>query len=262
MPSQPPKPGTQRRFQAGTSVRIERRDGDPAGGEAKAGGSRIVGYASVFDEWTTLYEGRYYTWREIIRPGAFTNALKEGQDVRSLFNHDPNFVLGRTRSGTLALSQDATGLLSRTDAPDTQTIRDLVIGPIERGDVTGMSFAFCPRSSDQVVTTEGPEGTFVQDRGGIRITVRYEGDRRFEDWEVLDADLFDVSPVTYPAYEGTDCSMSARSIPDLAALIAEHDRPHRRTPRLDECRRALDARRQAREARPGPATIGQRKTTR
>ncbi|MCT7656157.1 HK97 family phage prohead protease [Oceanimonas sp. NS1] len=65
--------------------------------------------------------------------------------MRALFNHDPNFVLGRTRSGTLALSVDADGLRYEIDPPDTQTVRDLVLAPLARGDITGSSFAFAWR---------------------------------------------------------------------------------------------------------------------
>jgi len=203
----------------------------------------IVGYAAVFNQPTTLYEGRYWTWREVIRPGAFARAIREQHDVRSLFNHDANFVLGRTASGTLSLVEDETGLLSTTLPPDTQTVRDLVLTPIARGDMTGMSFAFTPKRADKTVVTENPDGSTVVEAGGIRTTIRFEGDRCIEEDEILDVELYDVSPVTYPAYEGTN--VSARSAPDLARLIAEKDVPHVRrvpTPRLDEARRIMNAR--------------------
>lgn len=193
-------PGPFRRYTAAPGLRVERREG-------AAGGPRIVGHASVFDQWTTLYEGPYFVWREIVRPGAYANALKEKQDVRSLFNHDSNFVLGRTASGTLSLSEDKVGLWTDTDPPDTQTIRDLVLSPIERGDVSGMSFAFIPRNTKSVVVSEG--GVIVIDRGGERITIRTEGEKEIEERELLDLNLFDVSPVTYPAYEQTDVALRA-----------------------------------------------------
>src|SRR5947209_7541891 len=79
----------------------------------------LEGYAAVFN---SDYEVRFdnYVFREVIKPGAFTRALKEKQDVRALVNHDDNQVLGRTKSGTLELSQDSTGLkYSIADLPDT-----------------------------------------------------------------------------------------------------------------------------------------------
>jgi HK97 family phage prohead protease len=192
--------GPERRAIPSAAVRIERR----AAGDATR--PHIVGHASVFDQWTTLYEGRYFVWREVVRPGAYRNAIAERQDVRSLFNHDANFVLGRTLSNTLILSEDATGLLTDTDPPDTQTIRDLVLSPIERGDVSGMSFAFTVRRAAETKVTI-VNGITVIDSGGERVTIREEDGKEIEERELLDLNLFDVSPVTYPAYEQTDVAL-------------------------------------------------------
>jgi hypothetical protein len=166
---------------------------------------RIVGHAAVFDEWTTLYEGESYVWREIVRPGAFRDAIAENQDVRSLWNHDANFVLGRTAAGTLALSEDETGLLSDTDPVPAQWARDLMLS-IARGDVSQMSFAFTVRRGDQTTTTE-KDGVVVSEDGGERTTIRRDGNRIIEERELLSMNLFDVSPVTYPAYEQTDVGL-------------------------------------------------------
>lgn len=212
-------PGVERRY-VESSLRVEAEE--RAEGDAAA--PKIVGHASVFDEWTTLYEGRYWIYREIVRPGAFSRAIKKKQDVRALFNHDSNFVLGRTKSGTLSLEEDAKGLLSRITPPDTQAARDLLTS-IKRGDVTGMSFAFTPTRGKKVKQTE-QDGVITIENGGERITQRYEGDTLIEERELLDLDLYDVSPVTYPAYGGTDVGL--RSTPDLRAMIAERDRPHQR----------------------------------
>lgn len=174
-----------------TGLRIETRaEGEPP---------RIVGHAAVFNEWTTLYEGRSYRIRERLVPGCFDNALAEKQDVRCLLNHDANYVLGRTRSGTLELSVDERGLLSSTNPPETQLVRDMVLSPIGRGDMSGMSFGFDTR------------------KGGFR-TSEYEADDGLinYDLELLDLDLFDVSVVVYPAYEGTDVGLrSNESLDDF-----------------------------------------------
>lgn len=231
--------GIERRLQPTPGLRLETR----AAVEGQPERKQIVGHAVVFNQPTTLYEGRYLVYREMIRPGAFTNALKEKQDVRALFNHDSNFVLGRTKSGTLTLEQDETGLLSRTDPPDTQTIRDLVLSPIERGDVSGMSFAFTVRAGEKVVTTTDEEGTVTIDRGGEVITEREEGDKLVIEREVKDANLFDVSPVTYPAYDGTDVALRSAAMPaELRTLIAERDRPRKKpAPRREQLRQYLDS---------------------
>jgi uncharacterized protein len=225
-PDQGYEPSTVERRYVEAALRVETEE--PAEGDQVE--PKIVGHASVFDEWTTLYEGRYWVYREIVRPGAFTRAIKKKQDVRALFNHDANFVLGRTKSGTLSLEEDDRGLLSRITPPDTHAARDILTS-IKRGDVTGMSFAFTPARAKKVKQTE-QNGVITIENGGERITQRYEGDTLIEERELLDLDLYDVSPVTYPAYGGTDVGL--RSTPDLRALIAERDRPHRRSdPWLD-----------------------------
>ncbi|HEY3984630.1 HK97 family phage prohead protease [Cedecea sp.] len=140
--------------------------------------TRIIGYGSVFNSRSEPLWG----FREIIKPGAFDDVL--GDDVRGLFNHDPNFILGRSTSGTLALSVDERGLQYNIIAPDTQTIRDLVIAPMVRGDITQSSFAF-------QVARDG-EGWYEDEEGiVIREISRFSR-------------LYDVSPVTYPAYQEAD----------------------------------------------------------
>jgi HK97 family phage prohead protease len=225
----PTETGPARRVIAAADLRAERAEGQPP---------RLVGHASVFDAWTTIYEGRYFVWREVVRPGAYRNAIAERMDVRALFNHDANFVLGRTLSGTLRLSEDSIGLLTETDPPDTPTIRDLVLAPIERGDVSGMSFAFTVRSSGKSVVTEA-DGVTTIDRGGERITIRTEGEREVQERELLDLDLYDISPVTYPAYEQTDVALRAlgeRREREVQARVG-------RRPRFDraDCRMRLHA---------------------
>lgn len=108
-------------------VRAEQRTDEP---------TRILGYGSVFNSRSEPLWG----FREIIKPGAFDDVLND--DVRGLFNHDPNFILGRSAAGTLSLSVDERGLRYDITAPDTQTIRDLVLAPMMRGDINQSSFAF------------------------------------------------------------------------------------------------------------------------
>jgi uncharacterized protein len=181
------------RDDAGEDVGEDQAEGGASpGGESESSGTLIVGHAAVFDSWTTLYESKTYVWREIVRPGAFANAVKEAQDVRFLFNHDPNYVVGRSTSGTCRYSEDATGLYCEADDPQTQTITDLVVKPMKRGDLTQMSFAFRVRPGGEKVTITEVDGQIIEER------------------ELTDLDLFDVSIVTYPAYEDTDCDCVER----------------------------------------------------
>ncbi|MBJ9599708.1 HK97 family phage prohead protease [Citrobacter werkmanii] len=150
-------------------VRAEQHDQQP---------TRIIGYGSVFNSRSEPLWG----FREIIKPGAFDDVL--GDDVRGLFNHDPNFILGRSTSGTLKVSTDERGLRYDIEAPDTQTIRDLVLAPMLRGDINQSSFAFR-------VARDGER--WYEDEEGVVIREISRFSR-----------LFDVSPVTYPAYTEAD----------------------------------------------------------
>lgn len=142
---------------------------------------KIRGYAAVFGKLSEPMMG----FREKIAPGAFKKTLKEA-DVRALFNHDPNIVLGRSSSGTLELREDDQGLWMEIDPPDTAQGRD-VMKLVERGDVDQASFAF------RVI-----KDTWENERGKTPIRTLEE------------VQLFDVSPVTYPAYPQT--SVDVRSV--------------------------------------------------
>lgn len=102
--------------------------------EVRASGRRLVGYAATFGA-----EAQIGRVRESIAPGAFAGSLSG--DVLALLDHDPGKVLGRTRSGSLRLSEDSRGLAFDLDLPDTQAGRD-VLALAERGDLGGMSFGF------------------------------------------------------------------------------------------------------------------------
>jgi uncharacterized protein len=145
---------------------------------------KIVGHAAVFDKPADIYG-----FEEVVRAGAFTESIKK-DDVRMLWNHNPDHVLGRTKSGTLRLIEDKVGLAIENDPPDTQLARDLMIS-MERGDVDQMSFGFIVEEEKWSKRNEEPD---------LR--------------EILKARLFDVSPVTYPAYEETDVSVALRNAPD------------------------------------------------
>lgn len=146
---------------------------------SSAGGAEalptIFGYGAVFSTRSAPIMGVFV---EEIAPGAFDDVM--GDDVRALFNHDPNFVLGRTRSKTLSLSLDSRGLAYSVTPPDTQMVRDLVLAPMARGDVTGSSFRF-------IVAKDGDE--WRQEGEMVVRTIHRFGS------------LIDVSPVTYPAYD-------------------------------------------------------------
>lgn len=142
----------------------------------------LRGYAAIFNA-ETVIAGLF---RELVRPGAFAAAILR-DDVRALWNHDPNYVLGRTKAGTLSLHEDEIGLRYDVTPPQTQWAQDL-IESVARGDVSQSSFAFLV-TKDQWEPSATPEG----------LPLRY----------IEEVQLFDVSPVTYPAYDAT--SVAARS---------------------------------------------------
>lgn len=143
---------------------------------------KMVGHAAVFGQATDI--GGWF--REQVEPGAFKSSIRK-DDVRALFNHDENYVLGRNTAGTLKMSEDSEGLKVSIEPPDTQFARDLAVS-IDRGDISQMSFAF------QVLEEEWIRGE------------KKELDLR----KIKKVRLFDVSPVTYPAYEGTDIALRSR----------------------------------------------------
>jgi len=167
----------------------------------------IVGHAAVFDQATVLIDAPDFRFEEVIRPGAFTAAISEQQNVAALFNHEANFILGRTSSSTLRLREDSIGLATEIDLLGTNIINELVVRPLERGDLSGMSFAFLPRNDGTETERTEEDGTVVIERPGERITLRREGDKLFELRELLAVDLFDVSVVAFPAYPQTEAGL-------------------------------------------------------
>ena len=150
-------------------------------------GPKITGYAAVFGKWSEDLGG----FKERIQAGAFRKAISKS-DVRGLFNHDSNFVLGRQSNGTLTIKEDKNGLWMEIDPPDTQIIRDLVLAPIKRGDITQQSFGFIVKE-DKWDNLHGEK----KDQPATRTIVEVD-------------ELFDVSPVTFPAYP--DTSVALRSM--------------------------------------------------
>ncbi len=141
---------------------------------------RLTGYAAVFNSWSDDLGG----FRERIAPGAFAKTLQEA-DVRALQNHNPDYVLGRTKSGTLRLLEDDYGLGFEITPPDTTWARDL-LATMERGDVDQMSFQF------RTIKDVWEKGEELAER------------------TLLEVALYDVSVVTFPAYPATE-AVVARS---------------------------------------------------
>ena len=141
---------------------------------AEEDSKKIVGYAAVYEQLSEDLGG----FREKIKKGAFANSIVT-DDIKLLFNHDPNYVLGRNKNGTLKLEEDDYGSKIEAIPPDTSFAKDL-INLLERGDIDQMSFGFIV-NKDEWDTTDKDNP--------IRT--------------LLDVSLFDTSVVVYPAYKQT-----------------------------------------------------------
>lgn len=154
--------------------------------ESEEGNQIITGHASMYDTRSENLGGFY----EYIEAGAFTPELIAKSDTRALINHDQNLILGRTTSGTLRLTADEKGLRYEFDVPQTSYGKDLVVS-MQRGDITQSSFAFTVAEDD-----------WTTDEAGNNIRTIKKIER-----------LYDVSPVTYPAYpEANDLIVAQRGL--------------------------------------------------
>lgn len=191
----------ERRNFAIDDFKIEKReDGTP----------KIMGHAAVFNQLSENLGG----FREQIAPGAFTDAIKM-DDVRALFNHNPDYVLGRNLSKTLIMSEDNRGLAIEIIPPDTQVARDLMES-MRRGDINQMSFGFSVRLNGEA-WSEDENGDMVRTLTSVK--------------------LFDVSPVTYPSYPQTD--VAVRSMNEFKKL-AEQSPPEFQPWKINIAKRKLD----------------------
>jgi hypothetical protein len=203
---------------------LERRVSLPADAELRVVedmvGTKLVGYAAKYEKWSEDLADWCGGFREKIRAGAF-DAVIATDDVRCLKNHDSNLLLGRTSSGTMRLSSDAVGLRFEVDLPDTGAGHDTA-EEIRRGDISGCSFAF------RVETEEWKD---VEDGRSERTIIKIKN-------------LYDVGPVTYPAYPDTD--VAVRSLEDYratTAVVAESEQPVPKPPVVLATLSAADLRR-------------------
>lgn len=200
------------------TTEFEKRGGD-LGVEIRADSEKrtLSGYAVVWNSDTTI--GDYFIER--IAPGAFTKALRG--DVLALVSHDYGRVIGRTRSGTLRLSEDSRGLKVEIDVPDTTDGNDLWT-LVERGDISGMSFGFRATKQEWDDTGDIPQRT------------------------VIEAELYEVTATPIPAYP--DTSLAMRSLEEIRqAVISDKDAA---------AKRAADAAAAARRVAERRATTEQR----
>ena len=170
-------------------------------GSALSARSMITGIAAT--TYNHLDPGSVYNLApgidERIREGALLRAIQERHDVRGLFNHNADNLLGRVSSGTCRLSIEPKGLRYEIDIDPNDPDHARVVQKIRRGDLTGSSFAFQPTQVAWEVLSDGTKVRWIED-----------------------LNLFDVGPVTFPAYQGTTTGLSEGS-DELAAIRDEFE---------------------------------------
>jgi HK97 family phage prohead protease len=164
-----------------TKMSKEIRSGEPVEIRAEGNTISVSGYAAVFNS-ETIIGGSY---REQIAPGAFADAIGR-DDVMFLINHD-GLPMARTKSGTLMLAEDERGLYMSAELDSTDPDVRAIVPKMKRGDLDKMSFAFMPEIQSWDDSGDMPLRTIRQ------------------------ASLFDVSIVTYPAYQDTDIGLRSLS---------------------------------------------------
>ena len=154
-----------------------------ASGILSATGKTLTGYAAVFNSEAVLGD-----FSEVIRQGAFAKSLATGSNIRALYQHQGDALLGTTRGGTLQLREDAKGLAFELALPDTTHGKDLAI-LVGRGDVAGCSFGF----------RVAPGGDRWEQRGATLVR------------ELIDVELVEITLTSDPAYRDTTVAMRSRS---------------------------------------------------
>ena len=163
-------------------------------GTLSATGKTLTGYAAVFNSEAVLGD-----FSEVIRQGAFAKSLATGSNIRALYQHQGDALLGTTRGGTLKLREDAKGLAFDLALPDTTHGRDLAI-LVDRGDVAGCSFGFKVREGGDRWELRGAQ------------TVR----------ELLDVELHEVTLTHDPAYADTSIALRSKPVLDIRAVDLGH----------------------------------------
>lgn len=160
--------------------------------EEAASAGHVAGHAAVFDTPSLpLYDWWEGSFVEEVRKGAFAKTIAEA-DIRFLINHDTNLVLARNTAGTLRLSEDEVGLAMDADVSPTSYGRDLIEN-LKLGNVSQMSIMFSVVKDDWAGT-----------RDGLPLRV------------ISEVKLYEVSAVTFPAFEETDIGMRSQ---DVSALF-------------------------------------------
>ena len=180
-----------------------RAAGDGGGEDDK--GPMLTGMGAVYDTETVVFGQR-----ETIAPGAFSETLKGDHDVYSTFNHSSDNLLGRQAADTLTLNDTDEGLEFSVRLNMDTTIGRDVAAMAKRGDLRGASIAFMvPRDGERQIEVGNPNAK--------------DPLKRMPKFEITKAELFEIGPVTDPAY--TETSVDVRSVEERIEACKSRARP-------------------------------------
>ncbi|MBN1604615.1 MAG: HK97 family phage prohead protease [Chitinispirillaceae bacterium] len=175
-------------YAAVTDIDIENRDDSQR---------YVNGIGIVYDKEVELWPG----YREKIRKGAFDEDLKNTKEIKSFYNHNPSMVLSTTRSTpALQLIDTEKDLRYKSPIPPTSYGNDLAVN-LERKNVRGSSFSFSVAKDGDILTRD-EKGVYHR--------------------EIVKANLYEIGPVTNPAYGSTTAQL--RSVEELCGdLLMEYE---------------------------------------
>jgi HK97 family phage prohead protease len=155
---------------------------------SEGNGNTLVGYAAIFDS-----PSEPMPFTEYVKRGAFSKTINDGADVRLLIDHE-GVPLARSRSGTLVLEEDDRGLRVEAELDPNNPDAARIMSAMKRGDLNQMSFAF----------------RTIKDSWNTDRSVR----------ELREVQLFDVSVVTFPAYEETVAELRNANTPVIVTPVS------------------------------------------
>ena len=165
----------------------------------------LTGHGAVYDKWSVDLGG----FRELFEQGTFAESIKR-DDICSLQNHEPHYILGRTKANTLTLAEDKKGVKFDVTLPDTSYAHDLLIS-VERGDINGCSIIFFVDPKDERWFVDGEEVEWLDAMMAMWDENKHKIERR-----ISKAGMADIGPVTFPAYPQTD--VKARAVEMITGI--------------------------------------------
>ena len=154
-------------------------------------GKRVITATIPYNSKSEYIQTEKRDFYEILKPGCFRKTINDGYNIRALYQHDESIILGAVNNGTLKITDTIDSLTAEITLPETTEARD-IYNLIKDGYIQNCSFGFRPIKVDWSIESTGRETRTV-----------------------TEAHLFEISPVTFPAYEMANVSVSLRSLSEF-----------------------------------------------